>query len=256
MSRTVLIPAAGAGSRFSREGIATPKPLIQVNGETLLERTIACFNSAPGDRLLLAVQRQHRVREQLDARLQKRFPQQTLHWLELDGLLPGQLATATAATEHLLERVPDCADDQLLIHNCDTGFAWTEALAHIPGFAAMAVFEAEGDHWSFGLPDPSDPERAVAIAEKQRISNLASIGLYGFATAAGFLHQARQQLQQGETVRGEHYIAPMLQQAITAGKTISLPRVNGVQLYGTPSELCRTFGISLENLQQQNPTDH
>jgi len=115
----------------------------------------------------------------------------------------------------------------------------------------MAVFQAEGDHWSFGLPDPTNPERALAIAEKERISDLASIGLYGFRSASTFLDAALMQLKQGTTVRGEHYIAPMLQAAISAGESVALPRVEGVRLYGTPEELLRTFGISLDTLSQQ-----
>ncbi len=33
----ILIPMAGAGSRFSKVGEKTPKPLIQVLGKTLIE---------------------------------------------------------------------------------------------------------------------------------------------------------------------------------------------------------------------------
>ena len=39
----LLITAAGAGSRFQREGLSIPKPLIQVQGRSLLELTLASF---------------------------------------------------------------------------------------------------------------------------------------------------------------------------------------------------------------------
>lgn len=248
MAKTVLIPAAGAGSRFAQAGITTPKPLITVQGRTLLEHTLDSFRWSSGDQLILAVQRQHRIRDRLNPVLQQTHPGLSIHWVELETLLPGQLATATAAVEA-------CAiesDQVLLIHNCDTGFQWNEQLGVIEGSAAMAVFEAEGEHWSFGLPHPQDPEQAIAIAEKQRISSLASIGLYGFRSTCHFLRRAQRQLNQGETVRGEHFIAPMLQQFLEAGESVRLPRVNGVRLFGTPKELCATFGISLEQLKNQN----
>ena len=252
MSRLVLIPAAGEGSRFDKAGIAAPKPLIQVQGQTLLEHTLSSFAFEDGDHLMLAVQRRHGIREAVSARLASRYPHLKLHWLELDQLLPGQLATSAAAMESLLEEHPHCRDLTLLIHNCDTGFQWCDALGQVDGCASMPVFEADGDHWSFGQPDPQNPGRAIAIAEKRRISNLASIGLYGFQSAGQFLDQARQQLSSGSTVNSEHYIAPMLQAALEAGEHVALPRVQGVKLYGTPAELCQTFNLDLNTLIDSN----
>ena len=248
MAKTVLIPAAGAGSRFAQAGITTPKPLIKVEERTLLEHTLTSFRWSAGDQLILAVQRQHRIREQLSPVLRQTHPDLSIHWVELDALLPGQLATATAA----VQACPIPPEELLLIHNCDTGFRWNDQLGVIEGSAAMAVFEAEGDHWSFGKPHPENPEQAIAIAEKQRISSLASIGLYGFRCTSHFLGRAQRQLNQGATVRGEHYIAPMLQQCLEDGESVRLPRVDGVRLFGTPQELCATFGISLEQLKSLN----
>lgn len=246
----LLITAAGEGSRFRAEGISVPKPLIRVQGLTLLEHTLRSFALAPGDQLLMAVQRAHGVHEQLADRLQQAFPLVAQHWLELEALLPGQLATAVAALEQTL---PD-EDQPLLIHNCDTGFAWqSDLLPSAEAYGSMAVFPAEGEHWSFGQPDPHDPSRAIAIAEKQRISELASIGLYGFQSVHRFLSDARQQLRSGNTVRGEHYVAPLLQRALSLGETVQLPRVGGVRLYGTPTELCTSFQITLEELRASNP---
>jgi dTDP-glucose pyrophosphorylase len=243
----LLITAAGEGSRFRREGLTVPKPLIRVHGRTLLEHTLASFQLHPGDQVLIAVQRDHGVRERLDGTLPL-----AAHWIELEALLPGQLATAVHALEQL-NTTADLAEHPLLIHNCDTGFRWqADLLPDATAYGSMAVFEAEGDHWSFGKPDPTDPSRAIAIAEKQRISDLASIGLYGFRSLGRFLHDARIQLQSSNTVRGEHYVAPLLNTALERGDAVQLPRVSGVRLYGTPAELCSSFGISLDQLLAEN----
>ena len=49
------IIAAGLGERFQRAGISTPKPLLEVRGKTLLERTIAAAASAGADEVALIV---------------------------------------------------------------------------------------------------------------------------------------------------------------------------------------------------------
>ena len=47
-----------------------------------------------------------------------------IHWIELENLLAGQLATANYAINKLIEtnQLPS-SDHNLWIHNCDTGFA-------------------------------------------------------------------------------------------------------------------------------------
>lgn len=255
----LLITAAGFGSRFQREGLATPKPLIQVDGRSLLEHTLSSFVLQGDDQVVIAVQKAHRIPQRLEDRLRDHLPPVALHWVQLDTVLPGQLMTAVQALKQSLPQLASTTSDDpaLLIHNCDTGFAWQESLRPTQdAYGTMAVFPAEGEHWSFGQPHPSDPERAIAIAEKRRISDLASIGLYGFRSVDRFLTDAQRHLK-GEhdssvSVNGEHYVAPLLNSAIAEGATVLLPRVSGVRLYGTPSELCTTFGISWAELLAAN----
>ena len=251
---TLLITAAGAGSRFTKEGLLTPKPLIKVQGRTLLEHTLESFNLEANDTVLITTQRVHCLPAQLGDKLQQMFPKTRVQWLELDQLLPGQLATAQASTDHWLQNKDAKINpiNPLLIHNCDTGFQWHPHCLPINTDASMPVFKAQGDHWSFGQPDPSNPIKAIAIAEKKRISDLASIGLYGFKSMELFHQLAKKQLKSSETVRGEHYIAPMLEKLIKQGKHVSLPRINGVRLYGTPAELLNTFDISMQDLLADN----
>lgn len=191
----LLLTAAGAGSRFRQEGISTPKPLIRVQGKELLLHALASFGLAHGDRLLLGVQRQHRVRQQLEQVLAEELPDVSVDWVELEELLPGQLATAAACVSRAWGENDQALGSPLLIHNCDTGFTWPGegGRSLLPGeaYGSMAVFPAAGEHWSFGRPDPADPGRALEIREKSRISPLASIGLYGFRHGGEFLADAR-----------------------------------------------------------------
>lgn len=251
---TLLITAAGAGRRFRDHGIKPAKPLIQVRGRTLLEHTLDSFELVDGDALLITSQRRHHLPSQLDHRLRGRWPGVQLHWFELEALPPGQLATAKMSVEHWLtqEGSEQHRSDPLLIHNCDTGFRWSNAC--LPGDldASMAVFEAEGDHWSFAKPDPDRPNRAIAIAEKERISSHASIGLYGFSSIERFWSTADWQLKHAAPVKGEHYIAPLLQTLIEQGCSVGIPQVEGIRLYGTPIELCNTFALSLDQLLADN----
>jgi NDP-sugar pyrophosphorylase family protein len=54
------IIAAGLGERFRAAGIATPKPLVEVGGRTLLERTIDAAAAAGAEEIALIVNAEYR----------------------------------------------------------------------------------------------------------------------------------------------------------------------------------------------------
>ena len=252
MSKTIFIPAAGLGTRFSKLGLRTPKPLIKVNEETLLEKSISSFSVCTEDIIIIATQEIHKVKKIMKSKIENLFPNNLVEWVELNNTPPGQLATSFMALDQINEMNIIPERSKLYIHNCDTGFAWSPTLEDFSTFGLMAVFEADGNHWSFGKPSPNDPSLAIEIAEKKRISSLASIGLYGFQSLQHFLESSRNFLIHGTKVNNEYYIAPMLQSAITEGKSLCIPRVESVKLFGTPEELCKTFNISVNDLISSN----
>lgn len=254
----VLITAAGAGERFRRAGFNTPKPAIRAGGVSLLERSLRCLPWQAGDHCCVVVQQQQRVQEQLAAELQARWPELHWSWIALSRLEPGQLATAVVALQQL---PPETLEQPLVIHNCDTAFHWPHSCSTseqrrwicAEGWdAAMPVVEADGEHWSFGRPCKGEPLAAAEIAEKRRISGLASIGLYGFARGATLLQHAQPYLKAGEWEQQEAYIAPFLQHRLEQGDRISLPRLARLEPLGTPSELASSTGLSLEALRLEN----
>lgn len=68
------------------------------------------------------------------------------------------------------------------------------------------MFEAEGDSWSFVRVD--DAGNAVAVSEKEPISNLASLGLYHFDEWGHFVDAFEREATDVESRYGERYIAP------------------------------------------------
>ena len=254
----VLITAAGAGERFRHDGFTTPKPAIRAGGISLLERSLRCLPLQPSDHCCLVVQRQQQVKERLAPELEARWPQLRWSWIELSRLEPGQLASAAVALEQLNSQA---LQQPLVIHNCDTAFHWSPEVSMADqrswicaeGWdAAMPVVEAEGEHWSFGRPRETEPLAAAEIAEKRRISALASIGLYGFASGAALLERAKPYLEAGQWEQQEAYIAPFLQHRLEQGARISLPRLARLEPLGTPSELSASTGLSLEALRLEN----
>lgn len=63
------IIAAGEGSRLSNEGVAVPKPLVRVGGETLIGRLLRIFHECGAEETVVIVNRLHPETEQYVRRL-------------------------------------------------------------------------------------------------------------------------------------------------------------------------------------------
>lgn len=58
------IIAAGEGSRLAQEGISLPKPLVKINGETMIDRLIRIFQSNKAEEIIIIVNALNLITEQ------------------------------------------------------------------------------------------------------------------------------------------------------------------------------------------------
>jgi capsule biosynthesis phosphatase len=249
-----LITAAGHGSRFCKEGIKPPKPLIRVKGRELLLWSLSSFAIGPGDNLYIACQREDRVRKRMDELLAFLYPDTNIYWLELESVLKGQLLTALDAIQKLEITGP------IVVHNCDTYYDATKidfdgALNASECFGIIPCFDGEGDHWSFVRPSKSDPRIAEQVSEKIRISEHCSVGTYAFSSSEQMVHMSQKYIDSGVSYTSEHYIAPFYQYAIEQGQVVRIINAESTRLFGTPDELLSTFRINKNSLLAENAWD-
>ncbi|MDP4269376.1 MAG: NTP transferase domain-containing protein [Bacteroidota bacterium] len=68
------IIAAGEGSRLKEEGITSPKPLVKINGETLLERLIRIFRNNHAESISLIINEEMKEVQEFVAQMQLPVP--------------------------------------------------------------------------------------------------------------------------------------------------------------------------------------
>jgi hypothetical protein len=113
-------------------------------------------------------------------------------------------------------------------------------LDQIDGY--LEVFKGKGDHWSFVRPEGGGgrPLVAAEVAEKTRISELCSTGLYFFRRAGLFFNLFEGTLSKnvGELQGGERYVAPLYDIAIKRGYDIRYAVIpeEALSFTGTPDE--------------------
>jgi dTDP-glucose pyrophosphorylase len=99
----------------------------------------------------------------------------------------------------------------------------------------IVTFKATHPKWSFVKVDENG--LVTEVAEKNPISNTATVGFYYWKHGTDFVRYAEEMIDKNITVNNEFYVCPVFNQAIEAGKkirTFDIPKMWGV---GTPEDL-------------------
>lgn len=140
----VLIPMAGAGSRFQQAGYTFPKPLIDVRGKPMIQVVVDSLNIEAN--YVYIVQKEHRIKYNLDTLLNLITPNCRI--VEVDGLTEGAACTTLLAKEYINN------DEPLLITNSDQYIEWDSnefmykmTEQNLDG--GIVTFRATHPKWSF-----------------------------------------------------------------------------------------------------------
>lgn len=240
-----VICAAGEGTRLQKLSNGIPKPLIKFRGRSLLEWSVASLDLHSDDQLIIVTQTKHGVRKALERKLAEQLPFIRIHWIELDRLTSGQLETAYLAKPHLR------AGHGLVVFNADTFFRSSALRSKLedPNIDGVIPCSVEpGDAWSFC--EVGEKDIVKRVAEKVRISEHATVGLYHFRDSDVFLKFAEAEL--GRTGTGEKYVAPLYQKMIDAGMRIVMDRVNVFLPMGTPEQIRDYWKSDLSEIPRLN----
>ena len=226
----VLIPMAGAGSRFAAAGSTFPKPLIDVNGKPMIQMVVENLNIDAN--FVFVVQKEHREKYNLDTLLNLIAPNCKV--VEVDGLTEGAACTALLAKEYIDSDAP------LFFANSDQFVEWDSneffyKMNETDADGGIVTFKATHPKWSFAKID--DNGIVTEVAEKNPISDLATVGFYYWKRGSDFVKYAEQMITNNVRVNNEFYVCPVFNQAIDGGeviRTFDVPKMWGT---GTPEDL-------------------
>jgi NDP-sugar pyrophosphorylase family protein len=142
----ILIPMAGEGSRFAKEGYTFPKPLIDVNGKPMIQRIVENLDFSA--EYIFLVRKEHLEKYQGLELLLKQITNGLYKIVVVDGLTEGAACTALLAKEYINN------DEDLLIANSDQiinysqqNFNYLKTLTSVD--AMVFCFNSVHPKWSF-----------------------------------------------------------------------------------------------------------
>jgi NDP-sugar pyrophosphorylase family protein len=237
----ILIPMAGRGKRFETAGYSFPKPLIDIDGKTMIQVIIENLNF-PAEHIFIC-QKEHYEKYALKDLLELISPNCDI--IQVDEVTDGAARTALLAKELINN------DEELIIANSDQWVNWNNQ--HFLSFmrnnnadGGIVTFIATHPKWSFAKVN--DEGEVTLIAEKKPISNIATVGIYYFKKGRYFVESAEQMIKKNIRTNDEFYIAPSYNEMIENNKKILHYPIAEMRGLGTPEDLSRF----LENIHQKS----
>lgn len=222
------MPMAGLGSRFYKNDINIPKPIIDVKGMPMFVQAEKCIG-LDFDQHIFITRKEHN----LSAYIYKWYPNAIVK--ELDYLTQGTACTLLTVQEFL-------KDDSFLICNCDQyaigdSQKFKALLDDSTTDACIALFEdlEKNPKWSFAK---IENENIIQIAEKVPISKWATVGWYYWKDGKEFINCAEEMIAKNDRVNNEFYACPVYNYLIQ-DKTKNVRPFFVQEMYGmgTPEDL-------------------
>lgn len=226
----VLIPMAGAGSRFAEAGYSFPKPLIDVNDKPMIQAVVD--NLAIDATYTYIVQKSHFEKYNLGYLLNAITPNCNI--VQVDGVTEGAAVTCLLAKEFIN------TEDPLVMANSDQIVDWNsrEFLYEMHSKNAdggIATFKSTHPKWSYAKIN--ELGLVTEVAEKKPISDDATVGIYYWKHGSDFVKYAEQMIDKDIRVNGEFYTCPVFNEAIQDDKRIYTTTVKKMWGIGTPEDL-------------------
>lgn len=224
----IVVPMAGAGSRFEKAGYTFPKPLIEVQGQPMIAKVIENLNLQ--GRYIFLVQKSHYEKYDLKNLLNIIAPNCEI--VQIEGLTEGAACTVLKS-RNLIDN-----DQPLIISNSDQYIKWN-SFEIISSFnnadGGILTFKSVHPKHSFAKVDGNN--LVTKVAEKNPISNDATVGIYYWKRGSDFVKYADQMIKKDIRTNNEFYVCPVYNEAIKNNFKIKAALIDEMWGMGTPEEL-------------------
>lgn len=226
----VLIPMAGEGSRFKEAGFTFPKPLIEIHSKPMIQWVIENLNIKAN--FIFIIRKEHQEKFNIKSVLKVLEPNCKI--IEVDSLTEGAACTTLLAEEYINN------DQPLILANSDQFIEWNSSKTMYNFISkdvdgGILTFEAIHPKWSYAKLGEDD--YVCEVAEKNVISNNATVGIYYWKNGSDYVHYAKQMIKKNIRVNNEFYVCPVYNEAISDNKKIKIESIKKMWGLGTPEDL-------------------
>lgn len=148
------IISAGEGSRLSQEGVALPKPLVQLNGMAMIDRLVHIFAQNGAEQVVIIINNEVALTKEHVAALKE----------TAEVLLEVIVKTTPSSMHSFYELSRFLKDDKFCLTTVDTIFREDEFAAFIE------AFKASGKDGMMAVTDYIDDEKPLYISTDEKLN--------------------------------------------------------------------------------------
>lgn len=245
---TVVVPMAGLGQRFAREGYAVTKPLISVSGRPMVVQ--ATHDLPPARHYAFVLRADMPGHQDITGTLKAGYPHTVIETIA--HVTEGQACTALIGLDALARELGD-VPGPVTFGACDNGALYEpsrlQALLDdeqvdvvVWGVRGHANAVRQPQMFGWIDADASGAIRSISVKKPlgAPVSDPIVLGTFTFRRAEDFRKVVGRLIARDGRVNGEFYIDSCINDALELGLRCRLFEVDSFLSWGTPNDL-RTF---------------
>lgn len=229
---SIVIPMAGAGSRFSMAGYLQPKPFIKIGEDMMIERVLASFQNLGAEFILILQEKFLFEQEQELKYLAQKY---SVKYVTVPKLTMGAAITALAAHKAIAPNssIIFADSDNIFSHHDIKNFLQNVQARDLAG--ALMTINSNNPCYSYAQIDKEG--NLIQTKEKEVISNHAITGLYYFKKLEDFKDAVIDLVVEGDMSKGEFYMSNVYNHLKKVTSKIGIFDIESFDCVGTPEQL-------------------
>ncbi len=241
----VLIPMAGAGSRFAKEGYKIHKPAIpttDIRTGKKVPMVICATNDIPNiqDSKIIYIDRDFHKSDNVEDEILKYYQDAT--FISLSYLTKGQASTCLLAKDLINN------DEDLFIAGCDNGMVYNhDAFLELTKQCDVIVFTYRNDYCvlekpnAYGWVKVDEKNNITGISVKKSISDNpmndhAIVSSFWFKKGSIFVNMAEQMIEANDKINNEFYVDQVIKYVLKNSYKAKVFEITKYLGWGTPTD--------------------
>ena len=202
----IIIPLGGTGEKFKENGYKRPKALIKIFGKPILYYLLDNLNISTIQFVCIPYNKEYE-KYNFEKQLIYDYPHINFKFIQLIKTTEG-----AAETIHIALNTFSCIDCPVLCLDGDN-FYTTDIISLWKGQNKIFTFDDLNDTEIYSYIKIKN-NQVVNIVEKNKISNMACSGAYGFESFKQLLYYTKQILDKKIKQKGEYYISTVISEMV------------------------------------------
>ena len=229
----VIIPIGGTGQRFKDNGYKQPKALINIYGKPIISYLLDNLNTDNIDYIFIPYNKEYKPYRFEDF-LIKSYSKINFRFFCLENNTRGAAETINIGINNLNEEreIPVLCLDCDSFYTCDIISQWN-------GENCIFSFQDVNENPIYSYIKTNENNEIIDIKEKEKISNNACSGAYGFCSINELKKYTSKIIEENITQKSEFYTSGVIKKMISEGviyKKIVIEKKHFVQL-GVPNDV-------------------